>query len=93
MVEDIFSSFVKSLKTVMTPANEVSVGLLSFILTICILNKEQKQYINNCIFKIMEEEENWIDEDPQRTEEQNIKVVKILEEAKEEKGNIFFKKL
>ena len=41
MVEDIFSSFVKSLKTVMTPANEVSVGLLSFILTICILHKEQ----------------------------------------------------
>ena len=78
----------------MTPANEVSVGLLSFILTICnILNKEQKQYINNCIFKIMEEQEHWIDKDPQRTEEQNIKVAKILEEAKEEKGNIFFKKL
>ena len=41
----------------------------------------------------MEEEEKWIDDDPQRTEEQNIKVAKFLEEAKKEKGNIFFKKL
>ena len=56
----------------------------------------------------MEEQENWIDEDPQRTteqenwindndpqrmEEQNVKVAKILEEVKQEKGNIFFKKL
>ena len=41
----------------------------------------------------MQEEEKWIDKDPQTTEEQNIKVAKILEEAKKEKGNIFFKKL
>ena len=34
-------------QTVMTPANEVSVGLPSFLLTICILNKDQNQYINN----------------------------------------------
>ena len=66
---------------------------------------EQKQYINNCIFKITEEQENWIDDDPQRTteqenwidddpqrtEEQNVKLGKILEEVKQEKGNIFFK--
>ena len=77
----------------MTPANEVSVGLLSFILTICILNKEQKQYINNCIFKIMTEEEKWEDHDPESAQQQNMKVAKIVEEAKQEKGNIFFKKL
>ena len=39
------------------------------------------------------EQENWIDDDPQRIEEQNVKVGKILEEVKQEKGNIFFKKL
>ena len=93
-MEDIFTSFAKSLKALITPANEVLVGLLSFILTICILNKEEKQYINNCIFKIMaEEEEKWIDKDPQSTEEQNIKIAKIFEEAEQEKGNINFRKL
>ena len=34
------------------------------------------------------EQENWIDDDPQRIEEQNVKVGKILEEVKQEKGNI-----
>ena len=60
---------------------------------------EQKQYINNCIFKITEEEENWIDEDPQRTteqenwvnndpqrmEEQNVKVEKFLKKLNKKK--------
>ena len=37
---------------------------------------------------IREEQENWINEDPLRTGEQNIKVAKILEEAKQEKGGV-----
>ena len=37
------------------------------------------------------EQENWIDNDPQRMEEENVKFGKILEEIKQEKGNIFFK--
>ena len=39
----------------------------------------------------MEKEKNWIDEDPQKTEQQNVKVRKILEDVKPEKSNIFFK--
>ena len=66
---------------------------------------EQKQYINNCILRLRkkkkigsmkinkktEEPENWVDDDPQATEQQNAKVREILEDLQPEKGNTFSK--
>ena len=38
-----------------------------------------------------EEPENWVDDDPQATEQQNAKVIEILEDLQPEKGNTFSK--
>ena len=63
-------------------------SLLPFILTSSIINKEQKEYITKCIFKITKEEDDW-DED-EETEEKSLKVIEMIQLAKEEKGNIFY---
>ena len=57
---------------------------LLFILTTSIINKEQKEYVTKCIFKITKEDDDW------EKEEKSLKVIEMIQLAKEEKGNIFY---